>query len=286
MEKTGVLDLVEVLEDEECFKKYVQGLFQLFDADKSNKLEENELYDAIVRLSKMTGGDPPTRYPMRQYMRKYDTDRSGDLSLAEFAQMAKELLCEDNFVMLLKEDARFEELIARLFKQYDKDRSGALDFKELVNLVTCFAQRTRLGGFDNAEEVAQHLQRYGVLSTDASSSMTLKQFVPFCRDLFQLQYQRKLLNPNDLSFVSFARQMYEDADKDKSGTVELEELRALVVKMFERLSLQPPLTKDIVAMFTKYNQQQLGDENKKALTFEEFLPLSRELYTTAMASKV
>ncbi|CAM9628051.1 unnamed protein product [Choristocarpus tenellus] len=94
--------------------------FRNFDKDGSGEIDEEELRTVMTSL-----GYNPTNKQLKDMMGKVDLDGNGLISFPEFVTMMRKC----------KVDTDFDRQIREAFKFFDKDGSGAIDQKELGDIM-------------------------------------------------------------------------------------------------------------------------------------------------------
>ncbi|CAN0065074.1 unnamed protein product [Discosporangium mesarthrocarpum] len=94
--------------------------FRNFDKDNSGEIDADELRTVMTSL-----GYNPTKQQLEDMMAKVDLDGNGRISFPEFVTMMRKC----------KVDTDFDRQIREAFKFFDKDKSGAIDCKELGDIM-------------------------------------------------------------------------------------------------------------------------------------------------------
>eukprot|EP00904_Undaria_pinnatifida_P012230 jgi/Undpi1/8137/HiC_scaffold_24.g10608.m1 len=111
-------EAIKDLADEEV--EDLRETFRTFDKDGSGEIDLNELRTVMTSL-----GYSPTNKQLEDMMAKVDLDGNGLINFAEFVTMMRKC----------KVDTDFDRQIREAFKFFDQDGSGAIDTKELGNIM-------------------------------------------------------------------------------------------------------------------------------------------------------
>jgi len=92
-------------------------LFSLFDSDNDGKISENEFFNGINKISKISKND------VKNIFRNIDTDNN---KFIEFEEFVKASIDKKNFLN--------EDMIKFVFKYFDKDNNGMISYEEIESL--------------------------------------------------------------------------------------------------------------------------------------------------------
>ena len=87
-----VREFKAILENEHRFKKFTEGIFRSVDKDGSGKINSEELYQALYKISIDIGANPPSREDTKDIVFHLDKDRSGEIELSEFRTLISDIL--------------------------------------------------------------------------------------------------------------------------------------------------------------------------------------------------
>eukprot|EP00470_Lotharella_oceanica_P000774 CAMPEP_0170175590 /NCGR_PEP_ID=MMETSP0040_2-20121228/8645_1 /TAXON_ID=641309 /ORGANISM="Lotharella oceanica, Strain CCMP622" /LENGTH=269 /DNA_ID=CAMNT_0010417633 /DNA_START=14 /DNA_END=823 /DNA_ORIENTATION=+ len=157
--KSSIYLLSEALEDGVLDKKECEALFNRYDADKSGKIERHEIQRIVGDILKAKGQDAQEVDEMiklggfinyeKQLFEFFDKkDKDGKIDKEEFvdkfpqyvgALIKKTIKGEEAAILTLSqamEDGTLDNAECKqLFKQYDKDSSGAIEREEIKNII-------------------------------------------------------------------------------------------------------------------------------------------------------
>ena len=88
------MSLKEIYDDDAKLTEVAKPCFDIFDTDKSGKIDEKELQSAFNEIAKSMNQKPPTKDEIKQFMDAIDTDKSGKIDLNEFKALIKMFLIE------------------------------------------------------------------------------------------------------------------------------------------------------------------------------------------------
>ena len=88
------MSLKEFYEDDAKLTELAKPCFDMFDTDKSGKIDEKELENAFTQLAKNMNQKPPSKDEIKQFLNAVDTDKSGKIDLNEFKSIIKMFLVE------------------------------------------------------------------------------------------------------------------------------------------------------------------------------------------------
>ena len=149
-----------------------ERIFRTFDADGDGSISVAELRTALNAL----GLQADTAEAV-QVLARYDSDHSGRLERGEFARLVGELR---TFTAGRAIEMR------RIFDDFDRNRSGAIDHAELRRALNALGLKT------DSREAAQVLRRF---DSDASGELEFDEFQRLVRELFA--YQREQISAAD-----------------------------------------------------------------------------------------
>ena len=88
------MSLKEIYENDSKLTEITKPIFDIFDADKSGKIDEKELENAFTQLANNMKQKPLTKDEIKQLLNAVDTDKSGKIDLNEFKSIIKMFLVE------------------------------------------------------------------------------------------------------------------------------------------------------------------------------------------------
>ena len=93
-----------ILNDENKLQIFSDRLFERYDVNKNNFIEDDELYNLIMKLSKEIKVDyVPTKEEVKELFDKLDKDKSKKLDAKEFKEFTKTLIKE---MLKIKEERK------------------------------------------------------------------------------------------------------------------------------------------------------------------------------------
>ena len=112
----------------------LQDKFLLFDVDGDQVINRKEL-GAVMR----SFGENPTEEDLNALMKELDTDGSDVLEFKEFLQLMEKT---DRLDVMLKRKLteKQQDEIKQKFMEFDDDHDGAIDMRELRNVIQSFGQ--------------------------------------------------------------------------------------------------------------------------------------------------
>ena len=140
----------------------LQEKFLLFDKDGDHVISKNEL-GAVMR----SFGDNPTEEDLNALMKELDADGSDHLEFNEFLKLMEK---SDRLSVMMKRkltETQIKEIRTK-FDQFDDDHDGAIDKKELRNVIRS------LGHNPTDEELQVLLDE---LDTDGTSMLEFPEFL-------------------------------------------------------------------------------------------------------------
>lgn len=232
------------------------------------------------------------RSVMKNYFEVHDTDGSGTLCISEL------LLVLDDIDRIPKEGSEDESILKFLFEKSDEDRSGELDFEEFLNLIQHYYHGVYFRVFNSHDEdksgnisveelgsVLEDLKQSGFLVEDADAeslfadvdsngdgSLSFDEFCDLMERYRHLEFQHLEqsagFTPNQLEHL---HKMFDDADEDSSGALDLKEIVKLLEKSNLGKSLDNAETLDeFVEIFSRMDK-----DRSATLDFLEFIRLLR-----------
>ena len=82
-----------ILNDDQKLQVFSDRLFEKYDTNKNHFIEDDELYNLVIKLSKeLRVGYIPTREEIKELFSKLDKDKSKNLDQKEFKQFTKALI--------------------------------------------------------------------------------------------------------------------------------------------------------------------------------------------------
>jgi Ca2+-binding EF-hand superfamily protein len=79
---------------EEQIEEICRAAFDKVDTDCTGEVDIAELSAMLIGIAKELHDKEPTKQDIFEMMKKYDTDKSGKLSYAEFKELMKEIIDE------------------------------------------------------------------------------------------------------------------------------------------------------------------------------------------------
>jgi Ca2+-binding EF-hand superfamily protein len=141
----------------------LQGWFRSIDKDNSGHITANEL------MGIQFGGQRFGLETARKLVKVFDRDNSGNIGFQEFAALYK-------FIVSMQ----------TAFFQFDRDRSGRLDYNEIV-------QALQQGGFMFSPPVLQNLIKR--FQRPNMAGLTFENFIQLCAFLGQIRSTFDALDP-------------------------------------------------------------------------------------------
>ena len=82
-----------ILNDDQKLQVFSDRLFEKYDTNKNHFIEDDELYNLVIKLSKeLRVGYIPTREEIKELFSRLDKDKSKNLDQKEFKQFTKALI--------------------------------------------------------------------------------------------------------------------------------------------------------------------------------------------------
>ncbi len=88
------MSLKDIYDNDAKLTEVAKPCFDIFDSDKSGKIDEKELENAFTQLAKNMNQKPPSKDEIKQFLNAVDTDKSGKIDLNEFKALIKMFLIE------------------------------------------------------------------------------------------------------------------------------------------------------------------------------------------------
>ncbi|XP_077478626.1 centrin-3-like [Stigmatopora argus] len=143
----------------EAQKVEIREAFELFDADKDNKIDYHELKLAMRAL-----GLEVKKGNVMQIINDFDHDESGKIKFEDFREVATELML----------DRDPKEEILKAFRLFDDDESGAIGLRKLKRVA-------RELGLDTGEEELRSM--ISAFDTDGDGEINQEEFLCIMRGL-------------------------------------------------------------------------------------------------------
>ena len=154
----------------------LQEKFLLFDQDGDQFINKNEL-GAVMR----SFGENPSEDDLNELMKELDDDESDQLEFKEFLRLM-ENADRLNVMMRRKLTDHQTDEIKQKFLQFDDDHDGAIDKRELRNVIES------LGQSPTDDELQELLD---TLDTDGSSTLEFPEFLQLMKE--NSKYINKML---------------------------------------------------------------------------------------------
>ncbi|XP_071957461.1 calretinin-like isoform X2 [Antedon mediterranea] len=224
-------------------------IMQKYDTNADNKIEMSELAELLrpeenFLLLFRTMGAIDNSVDFMETWRKYDTDKSGCIESQELTEFLRDIIKRHDKQV---SEEKLKEYSQQILKYYDKDNDGKLQFREMTNLLPVkqnFLKRferkcdktgkTKLNKQD-FENVFNHYDRdgNGMIEGDELKGF-LKDLMEHEEDEPESQSESQPKSPpkchpkmTDKEIQDWADFLVEFYDRDKSGSFDLEELRAV-----------------------------------------------------------
>lgn len=138
------------------------------------------------------------------------------------------------------------EFATELFNEADADKSGTIDMAELKVAATEIAEYLEMPPPTDAEVAA----RMEVLDTDGDGVVSLEEFLVFMAGI---------------KVLMVCRAMFLEVDTDASGSIDANELGALLASIYEAEGLEPPSDEKVAEIL-----QELDESGDGVIDFMEF----------------
>lgn len=182
----------------------VRATFEKFDRNRSGRLDFKELREALKAM-----GLDVSSQQAAGILARYDTNRSGVLSLDEFSTLVGRL-----------REVQAESISTEMrqaFARFDRNRSGKLDYKELREALKAMGLEV------GSEEATRILQEY---DTDRSGLLEIDEFASLVHQLRRWQQSQRSQQPAHASSVpADIRDAFVGFDRNRSGKLDYKELR-------------------------------------------------------------
>ena len=212
----------------------IRAAFERYDRNRNGRLDNHELRGALNDIGVGYSSEQAT-----SLLQQYDTDRSGQMEIDEFARLVERLrqlgyeLKDGDIATLRRRIAELERAlrvapdVRAAFERYDRDRNGSMDYKEVHSALQDI-------GLDPTMQSAQaELQKF---DADRSGKMEIYEFAELVNSLRRLGYDikegeiaklRKALAAAERAqrVAPDIRAAFERYDRDRSGKIDKTELR-------------------------------------------------------------
>ena len=188
--------------------------FRRFDRDGNGALDAAELKEALSFL-----GVDADSSQVTAVMRRYDADRSGTIELPEFRRLLADILAFQGGGGGGGGDGIPHE-VRVAFAHFDRDRSGAIDVRELANALR------QLGIDANESQAAAILRQY---DSDRSGTIEMDEFARLVKDI------RNFQEGSQTAAISAQLERHDVADLFRTHGPTLDELFAAFALMQDEL---------------------------------------------------
>lgn len=205
-------------------------VFNRFDTDGNGYIQAEEL-DAFLHELFRNSKEDPTSQSVKEFrewiaLKTADQNRDGRIDLDELSLI---LPTEENFLHKFRTGSRISSVdFIKIWNQYDKDGNGYLEPQELKGLIyDLFATRERKDDIPLArkvEQVVDHLYK----KTGRVQLNDLYKLLPV-----EMNFLAQLPEFKNLTKAQF-EEVFAYYDKDKSGTIEGDELTAFIKDLLEK----------------------------------------------------
>lgn len=202
------------------------------------------------------------------FMEAYDDNRDGKIEIRELAQL---LPMEENFLLLFRFDNPLESSVEfmKIWREYDRDNSGYIEADELKNFLGDLLKEAKKDTEVSEDKLIEYTDSLlQIFDSNKDGKLQLSEMAKLlpvkenflCRSIFK---GASKLTKEDIERV-FA--LY---DRDKSGTIENEELKGFLKDLLELVKKDYDATdlqdfQDTIMRGCDFNRD--GKINKKELT--------------------
>ena len=242
-------------------------VFDEADADKSGSIELNELRSALETL-----GLTPSAGQLRAVMARYDDDNSGSICMEEFSGLIEAL--DEEMIRERIQDAR-AEAVARAAPRRKRQAGDTAVIKMETRILAEIAARASgpvQAGKEGAEgsSTSAHANRVSSAGKAlATRTHAVDQAVDDDAVVARIVSAVRASTSSEQAAerTALANRVFDEADADKSGSIELNELRSAL----ETLGLTPSAGQ-LRAVMARYD-----DDNSGSICMEEFSGLIEAL---------
>lgn len=190
------VQFLEVYEQKQS--EFFVSEFKRFDTDGSGCMDASELGELLKGI-----GAYPLPHVLRSLINEVDDNGSGQLELEEFRRVLHLMQSREGFTK-----AEVEEL-QKVFRKFDRDRSGNVNSEELIGILGWLGYPQRL-------ETAYYVMRRA--DVDGSGDLTWEEF------LVAMRWYRE-------HEVTYVEKLMLDFDSDGNGVVDTGELERLLTSI-------------------------------------------------------
>ena len=210
-----------------------RAAFVLLDKDSSGTVSRQEFVEFIARNPQLFG----PLCQIERLFRAYDENADGKIDLNELLNLLVEVEVGTGKLPPDEVLAAMQSKALKLLRKYDRDKSGTLEFIEFATAV--YDDPSLLGTvtFLRQQFLAADTNGDGELSKDEVASLVRS-----------IAAEHGLAPPEDTTVNGFVAELFEGADTDNSGTIDLSELMAYARQENAAIQLLPFLV-DPTAVF-------------------------------------
>lgn len=176
-DKSGEIDICEFLNFMQDFRQseheLMTGAFQAYDPDHTGEISIQDLGELLGSL-----GREPTIEQMKILLKDFDADKSGTIDLEEFMALGKHYTQMERKLVMKNAGFSEEEVqdFRAVFAFCDGDRSGHLNFKELIQVLEMIGNLPRTK--EQQERLVEMMHHY---DEDDSGSLAFEEFLHLMR---------------------------------------------------------------------------------------------------------
>lgn len=260
----------------------LQRVFRNLDTSGNGKLDIKELEAGLAKI-----GFFPKIVDLQALVKRYDLDGDNQLSFDEFLRSLREPLND-----------RRRKIVEKAFRMMDRDGSGFLDVKDIINIYDVSKHKDFKSGKKTKEAIlTEFLQSFEGAAGNRDGKISLPEFLDYYTDVSMTvpsddffvesvgsawciteddkaeveesevrsilkTVRMKLINKTNGIHDEFVlRKLFGDFDMNKSGFLTLDELHAMLIKL--EIAVH---RKYLSAIFRRFDQN-----NNGYIEFEEFV---------------